>query len=45
MKEPGAEPTPDALRFIAGSLYNKVIGAVTLPGRLFVREPSEEETL
>ncbi|MDB5324501.1 MAG: major facilitator superfamily protein [Phycisphaerales bacterium] len=44
MKEPEAEPTLDALRFIAGSLYNNVVGAVTLPGRLFVRESSEEES-
>jgi MFS family permease len=43
MKEPEAEPTLEALRFMAGSLYNNVVGAVTLPGRLFVRQPEEDE--
>lgn len=44
MKEPEAEPTLDALRFMAGSLYNNVVGAVTLPGRLFVRKSDEEDS-
>ncbi|HEX8325812.1 MAG TPA: MFS transporter [Tepidisphaeraceae bacterium] len=43
MKEPEAEPTLDALRFMAGSLYNNVVGVVTLPSRLFVRQSSQEE--
>ncbi|MGC4032083.1 MAG: MFS transporter [Tepidisphaeraceae bacterium] len=43
IKEPEAQPTVDALRFMAGTLYNNVFGAVTLPGRLFFRKPSESE--
>ncbi len=36
--EPEAEPTLDALRFMAGNLYNNVAGAVMLPIRLFRKD-------
>ena len=46
MHEPEAEPTRDALRFMVGSLYNNVVGAVTSPARLVFRrtgpEPDDE---
>lgn len=41
--EPEAEPTLDALRFMAGNLYNNVAGAVMLPVRLFRAKEDEPQ--
>jgi len=35
MREPEAQPTIVALRFIAGNLYSNAVGAALLPVRLF----------
>lgn len=42
MREPEAQPTIEALRFIAGNLYSNAAGAVLMPARLFRTKDMQE---
>lgn len=41
--EPKARPTVDLLRFMAGNLYNNVMGAVLLPVRMIRRDDADDD--
>jgi hypothetical protein len=41
--EPEARPTVDAFRFMAGNLYNNIVGAVLLPVRLIRRDDRDDD--